>query len=90
MGAVATGIALIIVIAAKFMEGAWITIILVPGMLFLFNAVHQHYRYVAQTVRCPRPMNLSNLQPPVVVVPIKSWNTLAENALRFRCACRRT
>ncbi len=83
LGAVSTGIALVIVIAAKFMEGAWITILIVPGLLLLFNAVHQHYRYVAQTVRCPRPMNLSNLQPPVVVVPIKSWNTLAENALRF-------
>ena len=83
IGAVATGVALLVVLAAKFVEGAWITILLIPAMLLLFERVKRHYTHVAQQTSCPRPLNISNLTPPVVIVPIKSWNILAENALRF-------
>ena len=82
-GTVATAIALVVVIAAKFVEGAWVTILIVPCLLLLFHGVNKHYNYVAQFIRCPRPMNVDNLQPPVIVVPIKSWSILTENALRF-------
>lgn len=83
MGAFATGAALLVVLAAKFTEGAWITILLIPLALFLFGRVKRHYLTVARQTNCPRPLNIANLEPPVVLVPIKSWNILAENALRF-------
>jgi len=82
-GAVATGVALVVVLAAKFVEGAWITILLIPAMLLVFDRVKKHYDHVAEQTSCPRPLNIENLEPPVVIVPIKTWNVLAENALRF-------
>ena len=36
VGAVATGVALAIILAAKFVEGAWITVVAIPTLLTLF------------------------------------------------------
>jgi hypothetical protein len=32
---------------AKFSEGAWIVVIVIPLLVFLFFRIHKHYRYVA-------------------------------------------
>ena len=83
IGAMATGVALVIVLLAKFMEGAWITLLLIPATLVLFLRVKGHYDHVAAETSCPRPLDLTGNAPPVVVVPIKTWNTISEKALRF-------
>jgi amino acid transporter len=73
VGAVATAAALVVILVAKFVEGAWITIVLIPSMLMLFVRVRQHYDHVKQQIRCPRPLDLSHNDPPIVIVPIKGW-----------------
>jgi amino acid transporter len=47
LGAVATGIVLIIVAATKALEGAWIIILLIPVLVAVFKATHRHYSHVA-------------------------------------------
>ena len=49
-GAFATGITLLVVLVAKFTAGAWITAILVPGLMLLMIAVKSHYVGVAREV----------------------------------------
>jgi amino acid transporter len=44
LGACTTAVALLIIIVAKFHEGAWITLIIIPGLIWLFLAVKGHYR----------------------------------------------
>ena len=83
LGCAVTVIALAIVIVAKFVEGAWVTLLLIPASLLVFDRVKAHYLHVAQETHCPRPLDLKGLQPPVVVVPIKAWNTISERALQF-------
>ena len=83
VGAGATGIALAIVLAAKFAEGAWITLLLIPATLRVFHQAKRHYDHVAEDTNCQRPLDLVGMEPPVVVVPIKTWNTISEKALRF-------
>ena len=83
LGCVVTVIALIIVIVAKFAEGAWVTLLLIPASLMVFDRVKKHYAHVAQEIHCPRPLNLNRIQTPVVVVPVKAWNTISERALQF-------
>ncbi len=83
VGTLATAIALVIILVAKFREGAWITSILVPCSVIVFLSIHKHYKYIAHETRCPRMIDLANLQQPIVVVPIKSWNTISEKAIRF-------
>ena len=82
-GAVCTGIALVVILVAKFVEGAWITVLLIPTLFWLFTSIKRHYDHVAEMVRCPGPMDLSQNVPPLILVPIDEWNILTERALRF-------
>src|ERR1019366_3902655 len=44
LGAVATGTTLVVVVISKFAEGAWLTVIVVPALLFMFTRINHHYR----------------------------------------------
>jgi amino acid transporter len=83
LGAVATGVALAVILVAKFAEGAWMTVVLVPLILALFAGVKRHYRRVLRQIACLRPLDFSGLEAPIVVVPIETWNMLSVKALRF-------
>jgi amino acid transporter len=47
VGAIATGVVLVIVAATKALEGAWIIILLIPVLVAVFKATHRHYTHVA-------------------------------------------
>ena len=82
-GAVATGCALAVILAAKFIEGAWITVLVVPCVLALLKAIKRHYRTIDRVLREDGPIDLRGLRAPIVVIPIECWDRLAEKALRF-------
>jgi amino acid transporter len=82
-GALATGATVAVVLVAKFVEGAWITLLLIPAILAVMLAVQRHYRKVALEVRADGPVNLANLQTPVVVLPVHNWTRVTQEALRF-------
>jgi MFS family permease len=83
VGAAATGVALAVILVAKFAEGAWMTVVLVPAILALFAGVKRHYRRVLRQIACLQPLDFSGLEPPIVVVPIETWDMLSVKALRF-------
>ncbi len=83
VGAVATGIVLLVVLTAKFLDGAWITVLLIPALVILFLCVKRHYDHVARETDCPHPIDLSPRLPPVILIPMKGWSTITEQALRF-------
>jgi len=82
-GAAATGIALAVVLATKFRDGAWITVLLIPALVVLFSRVKRHYDHVARETDHPRPLDLTRREPPLIVIPMKGWTTITERALRF-------
>jgi amino acid transporter len=51
VGAVCTGLVLVIVVITKFTEGAWIVITAVPLLILLFYAVHRHYAAAKEQLR---------------------------------------
>jgi len=53
VGATATGITLIVILCAKFLEGAWITMLLMPLLLLTMTAIRRHYGVVAKAVEAP-------------------------------------
>ena len=83
VGAVATGTALAIILAAKFTEGAWVTIVTIPILLTLFWLVHHHYKLVEGVVRCDHCLDLGHNERPVVIVPVREWTQPLNKALRF-------
>lgn len=83
VGAVTTAVALVIIIAAKFVDGAWVTIIVVPGLVFLLNGIRNHYKKVATEVQEPFAFKPDTTRPSTVVIPIEGWDRAAEKALQF-------
>ena len=83
IGAVATGVTLLVVLVAKFTEGAWTTALLVPSLIFLMIAIKRHYRAVAAEIAVDRPLDITNLAHPLVVLPLDGWTRITEKGLRF-------
>lgn len=83
VGAVATGITLLIVLVAKFAEGAWVTALLIPLLILAMVVVRRHYDRVARETADPHPLRTENLRPPLIIIPLDRWSRLTEKALRF-------
>jgi amino acid transporter len=83
LGAVATGITTVVVLVTKFTEGAWVTAMLIPILIFAMAAVHRHYQHIARETACPEPLQTTNIRPPIVIIPMDRWSRLSAKALRF-------
>jgi amino acid transporter len=83
VGAVATGLTTIVVLVAKFRAGAWVTALLVPALIGVMWVVKRHYTRVKREMADMAPLNLENLQEPIVVIPMARWDRITEKAMRF-------
>ncbi len=83
LGAVATGITVVVVLLAKFVEGAWITALLIVTMIVFMRAVRRHYDHVKRDIDLERPIQPADVTEPIVVVPIDRWSRISEKALSF-------
>jgi amino acid transporter len=83
LGSFVTGITVLVVLVAKFIDGAWITVLLIPGLLLLMYTVHRHYQRVTEEVADSTPLDLTHFQRAMVVVPLERWSAVAKKALTF-------
>ena len=83
LGAFATAITTAVVLVAKFTEGAWITIVLIPALILMMRGIKHHYDRVAVEVKAEGPVNTRDLCTPIVLIPMDRWNLVSEKALRF-------
>lgn len=82
LGALATGITVVVVLFAKFTEGAWITILLIPALMQMMRTVKGHYDRVVREIDQVTPLDVSNIKPPLVVMAIDRWSRIAQKGLR--------
>jgi amino acid transporter len=83
IGAVATGITVCVVLIAKFTEGAWITVLLIPALILMMYSVHHHYERVERATALDRPVNTRDLCPPIALIPVGRLSAVTEKTLRF-------
>ena len=85
LGAVATGITVMIIVVAKFVEGAWVVVLLLPAVLLFMGRIRHHYQLVEEeTVLKGGGVVLETvLTPPIVIVPVERWSAATEKALQF-------
>jgi len=83
LGALATGTALTIILIAKFTEGAWLTLLIIPSTLVLLKLTRRYYRDLERQVLVGshRSMDLRDHAPPAVVIPLERWDRMAHNAV---------
>jgi amino acid transporter len=83
LGAIATGATVLIVIVAKFSEGAWITVIAIPALLGLMYRIHRHYSKLSREIETKAPIQAVKEPQPLIVVTMTTWNRVSNQALRF-------
>ncbi len=83
IGAVSTGITVVVVLVAKFIEGAWITVLLMPVMIVTMLAVKRHFQSVQRQIAEDQPLHMDAIAQPLVVLPIDRWTKIAEKGLQF-------
>lgn len=82
-GAICTAIVMLIFAITKFRDGAWLVMILIPGLVAMFYAIHRHYLHLADD------LSLSDYTPPIklmrqqVVMPISGVHKGTLKALRY-------
>jgi amino acid transporter len=84
-GAIATGIALAVIVVAKFVEGAWLTVIIIPCTMLLLRSIHGYYQRTDQQLLrgSERVVNLRDRTPPVALIPISRWDWLSRSAIEY-------
>ncbi len=82
VGAVATFIVLCVFIATKFIHGAWIVVVVIPLLVLMFRAIHNHYVGVAKQLSTE---GLEDLRPirHTVIVPISGIHRGVVGALQY-------
>ena len=84
VGAIATGLTTLVVLVAKFVEGAWITVLIIPLLIFLMRAVHQHYRRIGMETTIDH-VEIKPVAKPIAVLPVAAWTRASEASLQFAC-----
>ncbi len=84
VGALATGVALAVIGFSKFAEGAWITILVIPLIVFLFMKINAHYQDVQRELSLRGlPPSLKPAPPPRIVVPVAGVHRGIVDAVAF-------
>jgi len=87
LGALVTGITVLVVGISNFTKGAWITILLIPALMIVFLRVQKHYLKIAKQLSLesfqPNPRSLAPLR---VIVPISSLHQGNTEAVDFACS----
>lgn len=80
-GALVTGLATMIFLFSKFLEGAWVVVIAIPSLILLFNRIEVYYARAGKDLeagRIPAPLEVKHV---VVVIPVHDVSRLTQNAL---------
>ncbi len=83
IGALCTGMVMVIFAITKFRDGAWLVLLLMPALVAIFSAIHRHYQNLA------RHLSLEHYgaPPPIsrhrVILPISGVHRGSLAALRY-------
>ncbi|HEY3777176.1 MAG TPA: amino acid permease [Rhizomicrobium sp.] len=80
VGALATAIALLVIIAAKFVEGAWIVVVVVPCVIATLLGIRRYYDRLYASIRANDSLAV-DCRPAVALVAMEGWSRPVKDAL---------
>jgi amino acid transporter len=85
LGAITTFVVFLVIASTKFMNGAWMVVVLIPILVFIFNLIHNHYLAVGRELSLIGKMAPEKLEPikHTVIVPISGIHRGVIDALRY-------
>jgi len=81
-GASATLVVAIVISTTKFLEGAWVVVLLIPLLVLLFLGISKHYEHVARERTSDIPINPSDIHHRIVV-PIDRLDRACKQSLAY-------
>jgi amino acid transporter len=85
IGALATGIVSILQVATKFIEGAWIVVLIIPLIIVLLRKIHRHYEQFAAEIEFKGQSPIVPLHHSVIV-PVNGITKATAAALMYATA----
>ncbi len=83
IGAILTGIVMLVFTITKFAEGAWVVLIIIPLMVVLFSNIHRHYKNLAGALSLENVGTPSHVHRQRVILPIGGVHRGTLAALRY-------
>jgi amino acid transporter len=81
LGAVLTFVALVIELASKFTEGAWLVVIVVPLLVLMFGRIHANYDRIGAALRLGQQPPAPQRHSAKVIVPVVQMSRLTAEAV---------
>ncbi|MEV0480966.1 APC family permease [Streptomyces sp. NPDC050508] len=81
VGALLTSVAGLVLLASKFLEGAWVVVVAIPLLMLLFARIQHYYKTVAHELglgEVPPPVRLTDS---LVIVPVGEISKVTQLAL---------
>jgi len=82
-GAIATALVTLVFAVAKFREGAWVVILLIPALVYVFSRIHAHYHSLAGQLSMERFSAPPRSRRHRVLLAIGGVHQGTMNALRY-------
>jgi hypothetical protein len=76
VGAVLTAVTTVIELVSKFIAGAWLIVLVIPGLVLLFGRVHRSYDRIGALLELGRTPEPPSKQRSLVVVPVSGMSRL--------------
>ncbi|MBN1661268.1 MAG: APC family permease [Anaerolineae bacterium] len=83
LGAACTVVVMIVFAVTKFSEGAWMVVILIPTLVFVFMRIHHHYQDLARSLSLEHFGGLPETTSHRVILPISGVHQGTLIALRY-------
>lgn len=88
VGAVLTGLVLVIVLVTKFLQGAWIVVVAMPVIFLIMQAIHRHYDRVREELAVGDEVHITLPSRVHGIVLISKLHKPALRALAYARATR--
>lgn len=83
VGAVITSVALAVILAAKFIDGAWIVVVAIPAILWLLTSIRRYYERLDRDLSPTSPFQAEDQPVPTVIIAIDARSRMTDRALRL-------
>jgi len=81
LGGILTFCTTIIELVSKFTEGAWLIVLIIPGLVFLFMGVHRSYARIGALLQLGQTPPPPQAQQSLVVVPVGGLSRLTAEGI---------
>lgn len=81
LGATMTGVATVVFLFSKFLEGAWVVVISIPAFVFLFVRIHAYYARLGRDLGFGTRQSKPRTRPSIVIVPITGVSRVSVDAI---------